>query len=223
MRRLFLFDIDGTLMRGTGPHHEQALVAAIRQVAGIESTMKDIPVHGMLDQDILRDMMLREHLDAEQIRTLMPEIVRQAQLWYPERCPDLREKVLRGVREVLDEIAAHEHPIGVVTGNLTRIGWTKLERAGLRDYFRVGAFAEMGSTRAELARMAWVLAGATPATRVTLIGDSPSDVEAARENGFRCVAVATGLTSREALESLGADLVLNDLSGAEERERLIQG
>ena len=44
--------------------------------------------------------------------------------------------------------------MGLVTGNLTRIGWWKLERAGLRRYFRFGAFGEMARNRAGLARLA---------------------------------------------------------------------
>lgn len=215
MKRLFLFDIDGTLMRGTGPHHGDALVEAIRRVLGVETTMDGIPVHGMLDQDILRAMLGRDPGES------LPEIIRIAQQIYTRTCPDLRSKVLPGVRETLDEMAANNYPTALVTGNLTDIGWTKIGRAGLRHYFQCGAFAEMAGTRAELATMACNLAGASAQTQVTLIGDSPSDVEAAKANGFRCVAVATGMTSRESLEALGPDLVLADLSRPEDRARLI--
>ncbi len=44
--------------------------------------------------------------------------------------------------------------LALVTGNLTRIGWRKLDRAGLRRYFRFGAFGEMAKTRAGLAKLA---------------------------------------------------------------------
>ncbi len=217
MKRLFLFDIDGTLMRGAGPAHGNALVEAIRRVVGIETSMEGIPVHGMLDQDILR-CMLRDGGGGH-----MEEIIRVAQQIYPGACPDLTGKVLPGVRETLAEISANHYPAALVTGNLTDIGWTKVERAGLRQYFQCGAFAEMAGTRAELAEMACRLAGAAAHTQVTLIGDSPSDVEAARVNGFRCVAVATGMTPRASLEALGPALVLDDLSRAGDRARLIHG
>ncbi len=217
MKRLFLFDIDGTLMRGAGPHHGDALVEAIRQVLGVETSMDGIPVHGMLDQDILAAILGRAAGES------LPEIIRIAQEIYPRTCPDLRDKVLPGVRETLEEIAANRYPAALVTGNLTQIGWTKMERAGLRHYFQCGAFAEMAGTRAELAATACKLAGFGTEARITLIGDSPSDVEAAKANGFRCVAVATGMTSRESLEALGADVVLDDLSRPEDRARLIHG
>ena len=53
METLALFDIDGTLVRRAGPHHKQALVEAVRRVTGMETTVDGIPVHGMLDPDIL--------------------------------------------------------------------------------------------------------------------------------------------------------------------------
>ena len=40
-------------MRRAGPHHRQALVDAVRQVTGLDTTTEGIPVHGMLDPDIL--------------------------------------------------------------------------------------------------------------------------------------------------------------------------
>jgi hypothetical protein len=54
---LVLFDIDGTLIRRAGPHHREALVDAVRAVTGLVTTTDHIPVHGMLDPDILTRMM----------------------------------------------------------------------------------------------------------------------------------------------------------------------
>ena len=56
-RALVLFDIDGTLVRRAGPHHREALVEAVRKVTGLDTTTENIPVHGMLDSDILARMM----------------------------------------------------------------------------------------------------------------------------------------------------------------------
>jgi phosphoglycolate phosphatase-like HAD superfamily hydrolase len=95
-----------------------------------------------------------------------------------------------------------------------------MERAGLRDFFSFGAFSDMGATRGDLARIAVELAGVSGCA-VTMTGDAPSDVAAAKSNGFRSVAVATGLTPRETLAALQPDLLLNDLSRPEDRHALI--
>ena len=44
------------------------------------------------------------------------------------------------------------------------------------------------------------------------MGDSPLDVDCARAHGIRCLAVTTGWTSREELETAGADRVVDGLS-----------
>ena len=221
--RAFLFDIDGTLLRGAGPQHGEVLVEAIRQVVGVPASIAGIPVHGMLDQDILTEMLLRAGRSSADIASALPDILRRAQQSYPLCCPDLRGKVLPGVREVLDEISALGFPIGLVTGNLTAIGWCKVERAGLKSYFQFGAFAEMSTTRAGLAAIARKLSGADDDALITQTGDAPSDIIAARENRFRSVAVATGMTSLTDLAKLGPHLLLNDLSQPEDRFQLVHG
>jgi phosphoglycolate phosphatase-like HAD superfamily hydrolase len=211
LTKLFLFDIDGTLMRGAGPRHGEALAEAVRRVLGIDTNIDGIPVHGMLDNDILTAMLVRAGHPAAQVEEAL----------YPPGCPDLTGKVLPGVREVLEQIGALGFPMGLVTGNLPLIGWTKVERSGLRQHFHFGAFSSMGKTRAELARLAFQMSGAPADALVTMVGDAPSDVRAAQANGFRMVAVATGLTPREELAALGPDLILNDFSTAAARRLLI--
>lgn len=179
---LVLFDIDGTLVRKAGPHHREALVAAVRRTTGIETTTEGVPVAGMLDRDILERMLLNAGATRALIRRSMPELVRRAQALYS--CPNLERKVCPGVRRLLARLELHKIPVGLVTGNLSRIAWKKMEHAGLRPYFRFGAFAENGRTRASLVknairearRQGWI----DRAARVTMIGDHPNDVLAAR-------------------------------------------
>ncbi len=212
---LVLFDIDGTLLRRAGEHHRQALVEAIRRTTGAETTTQDVPVAGMLDRDILTVMMTRAGMKPGQIRRAMPEVVERAQSIYVASAPVLARKVCPGVRRLLGILARRGAVMGLVTGNLTRIGWRKMERAGLRPYFRFGAFAELAKDRAGLVRVAirqarregWI----APGSNISLIGDHPNDVRAAQSNGIRSVAVATGLASIEELRSHRPDLALSDL------------
>jgi len=211
---LILFDIDGTLVRRAGPHHRQALVDAVRQVTGIETTTEGIPVHGMLDPDILAQMMRAGDIDDAGISSKMPAIIEAAQDIYQTGVPDLREKVCPGVLPLLDRLRERGTTLALVTGNLTRIGWRKLNRAGLHDYFRFGAFGEMALTRGGLAHLAIEQARREGLTggRISLIGDATQDVLAARENGIRAIAVRTGITPPEDLEASAPDLLLDDLT-----------
>ncbi len=119
---LVLFDIDGTLVRRTGPHHRQALEEAVYRVAGLRVTTDGIPVHGMLDQDIIAQMMNREGVSKDRIDAEMPEIHNVAENIYLETCPDLRKKTCPGVRNFLYRLKRRRIPLALVTGNLTRIG-----------------------------------------------------------------------------------------------------
>lgn len=106
-------------------------------------------------------------------------------------------------------------PTGLVTGNLTKIGWRKMEQAGLRRYLRFGAFAELAKDRAGLVKIAvkhahregWI----DHRSPIALIGDHPNDIRAARANGVRSVAVATGVIGAEELARHSPDVLAPDM------------
>jgi len=210
-----LFDIDGTLIRRAGPHHREALLEGIWRTAHVETTTEGVPVAGMLDREILTSMMLSAGMSRAAIRRVMPEVVARAQSIYVRRVPNISRKVCPGVRSLLRRLIARGVVIGLVTGNLSRIGWRKMERAGLRPYFRFGAFAELASDRAGLVRIAirrareerWI--GRESA--ISLIGDHPNDVLAAQANGIRAIAVGTGIVSLEELQSHSPHIAIPDL------------
>jgi phosphoglycolate phosphatase-like HAD superfamily hydrolase len=212
---LVLFDIDGTLLRRAGPHHRQALVDAVRRTTGVETTTEGVPVQGMLDRDILTQMLANAGVSRAHIRRQMPAMIAVAQRIYVRSCPDLRRRVCPGARMLLYRLSRKGVATGLVTGNLTRIGWKKMERAGLKPYLRFGAFAELAADRAGLVRIAvrharrqnWI----DRTSPVALIGDHPNDIRAARANGVRSIAVATGVVPAEELAEHAPDILVPDL------------
>ena len=216
---LVLFDIDGTLLRRAGPHHRQALIDAVRKTNGLETNLQNVPVAGMLDRDILTAMLREAGASAALIRRHMPALVELAQRLYTRSCPDLRAKVCPGARMLLYKLWRRGVPTGLVTGNLTRIGWKKMERAGLKRYLRFGAFAELARDRAGLVDIAirharrerWI----DRHSPIALIGDHPNDIRAARANGVRSIAVATGVIGAEELATHTPDILVPDLRALE--------
>jgi phosphoglycolate phosphatase len=214
-RALVLFDIDGTLVRRAGPHHREALAVGIRRVLKLETTTDGIPVQGMLDPDILTQMLRRAGVKSAEIRAALPEIQRAAERYYLRACPPLHEKHCPGVTPMLEKLTRRGMLLALVTGNLERIGWRKLDRAGLKPWFRFGAFAELAKTRGGLVKLAirraraegWVDRSAP----VVLIGDAPQDIIAARENRIRSISVQTGITPVEDLVAERPDILLRDL------------
>lgn len=196
-------------MRRAGPHHRLALIEAIRRIKGAETTTDGIPVHGMLDTDILRQMLASAGLDTDRL----PDIMSAAEEIYEATVPDLAGKTCPGVAKLLEELKRRGAVLALVTGNLPRIGRRKLERAGVPDCFEFGAFAGMAATRGGLARLAIEQARACHSIgRIALVGDAPQDVIAAKENGIASIAVRTGITPAGDLEACCPDHLLDDLT-----------
>jgi phosphoglycolate phosphatase-like HAD superfamily hydrolase len=224
-KSLVLFDIDGTLVRGAGLHHKTSLIEGIRRVTGLSTTLDDVPTAGMLDRDLIASMLRIAGHSERRIRMALRPIMAECQNCYLANCAiDLRTNVCAGVPEFLARLIARGAVLGLVTGNLSQIGWKKMELAGLHECFSIGAFAEDGTTRTRLARVAaWraIKQGLIPKNcRISLIGDHVNDVEAAKRNGFQAVAVATGVTSLEELRASEPDILVRDLTGLDP-ERLM--
>jgi phosphoglycolate phosphatase-like HAD superfamily hydrolase len=160
-------------------------------------------------------MMAASGIPSADARRHLPAIMAKAQSLYVRRCPDLRARVCPGVRSTLQRLHRHGAVTGLVTGNLSRIAWRKMQRAGLDGRFRFGAFAEQGRTRAQLIRTAvrearsqgWIARGAL----ITMVGDHPNDILAARAAGVRSLAVGTGVVPMDELALHRPDLLVPDL------------
>jgi phosphoglycolate phosphatase len=216
-KSLVLFDIDGTLLRRAGEHHKRSLIEGIRKVTGLSTTLDNIPTAGMLDQDLIATMLRAGGYSKRGIRLAMRRIQAACQSCYLADCAsDLRVNVCVGVPEFLSRLERRGAALGLVTGNLSQIGLKKMELAGLRAYFSIGAFAEDGTTRTRLAQVAARRARKRGLIgrecRISLIGDHTNDVEAAKRNGFQAIAVATGITPIEELQASEPDILVQDLT-----------
>ena len=146
----YLFDIDGTLMRSRDRVHYDSVAASVHRVTGFEITLAGVLIHGSTDTAILReacrqagipDKVLEEHYDA------ILEAMRNS---VAERRHELDPELTPGIEEVLRHLAQRGALLGVASGNLEAIGWIKIEKAGLREWFRFGGFSDHFPIRAEL-------------------------------------------------------------------------
>ncbi len=210
----YLFDIDGTLVNARGGVHYNSFHTALRMVYGCDGRIDPVPVHGNTDIGILRATLshygklpddFEDRLPAA-LEMMCSEVARNAEQMQVELCP--------AIRDLLSALRDRGKLIGIVTGNLERIGWCKLERAGVRDYFHFGSFSDAREKREDIFRHGIQLARELrgPNTRVCLIGDTPSDIRAAAETGVPVVAVATGIFSGDALAREVPTLCVKDCS-----------
>src|SRR5581483_4510606 len=88
------------------------------------------------------------------------------------------------------------------------VGWHKIDAAGLHRFFTFGFFSDHHETRAEIFRNALehVKSQLGSAARVCFLGDTPSDVKAAKQVGAQILAVASGTFSLQELSACSPDL-----------------
>ena len=219
VKRLLLFDIDGTLL-SCGPQVRPIFAEALAEVYGTPGDCFRHDFAGKTDPQIVSELMTAAGVPEEEVRRLLPEI-RRIFLEKLERTLD-REgmRLLPGVVELLERQA--ERPdlaLALLTGNWEPGARTKLSRFDLNRFFAFGAFGCDGFDRSELPPVALERAEARVGRRfapaeVLIIGDSLNDVACARAHGIPCLAVATGWTPPEALRAAGADWVAPDLPAA---------
>jgi phosphoglycolate phosphatase-like HAD superfamily hydrolase len=190
----YLFDIDGTLLRSRDRVHFDSFASTLREVMGFEVSLEGVPLAGNTDTSILREACERAGIPASLVEEHAETILAGMCHSVAGRRHELQPVLMPGVEDTLRYLADRGATLGVATGNLEVIGWIKVERAGIREWFHFGGFSDRFPDRSELignaAKKARELAGAQ--ATVCVVGDTPRDIEAAHANGLAVIAVATG-------------------------------
>jgi phosphoglycolate phosphatase-like HAD superfamily hydrolase len=211
--KIFLFDIDNTLLNSGGAGG-RAMNLAFRDLFGVEDGFEGVEFSGRTDSSIFHDGLLLHRLPDGDFPALMARFKATYLRHLARTLPQREGRVLPGVPALLRALSGTEGVrLGLATGNFRRGAMMKLEHYGIRHFFRGGGFGEDSEGRSEVVALAMRRLGSRPGGRtpVYVIGDTPIDVEAARANGAVAVGVATGTSSIEKLTRAGADVVFPDL------------
>ena len=238
MRKLVLFDIDGTLVL-TGGAGIRAMNRACEELVGHPHALDGIPVAGRTDRIILTDVVARaghaldggllERLRDGYISNLREEIERpgRTQSFESLGARGGVKAVMPGIRELLDVLERRDDVfVGLLTGNFEAGARIKLEHFDLWRYFRCGAYGDDAADRNELVPFALArarrcgLPDIAP-DHILVVGDTPHDVACARAVGATSVGVATGGFTVEQLRESGAEIVFQDLNRTNEFVKLL--
>jgi phosphoglycolate phosphatase len=219
MRKLVLFDIDGTLLN-TGGAGARSFRRAMLETYGRTGPIDSYDFHGRTDPQIARDLLRLDGMDDAAIDAGFPALwtAYLRELEVELAGPTTRTVVLPGVVELLDHLhRTNGHLSALLTGNIEEGARLKLGAAGLHGRFDFGAYGSDHERRDRLPAVAVRRAERHCGIRfdgrdVVIIGDTPFDVSCGRELGVWAVAVATGRHTVADLEAAGADVVLEDLA-----------
>lgn len=214
-RKLFLFDIDGTLLTSGGAG-ERALRLGLTDRFGIEDDFKSIEIAGRTDSGIARRIFERHGIEET------PENLTAFFDGYLEHLarllPQTNGRLLPGILPLLEALKARgDVVLALLTGNLSRGAELKLTHYGVWHFFDFGAFADDHHDRNELGHFARARAlerhgGEFPSEDIFVLGDTPHDIACARAIGAKAVAIATGNFNVAQLKDCSPDFLFGDLS-----------
>ncbi len=219
MKRLVLFDIDGTLLSAGGAG-ARAVRDAMLEVYGETGQIGGYNMGGRTDPQIVRELLTAVGYSVEDVEARLDALWERYIHNLRREIGQARITPFPGVAELLDRLERSGDPtvLGLLTGNVMEGARLKVDAAGLGfDRFRVGAYGSDHWQRPELpavaARRAREATGIDfGGKEIVIIGDTPFDIQCGASLGVRTVAVATGSHPPEELAEHGPDHLFADLS-----------
>ena len=174
---------------------------------------------GRTDPSIVRDFFLKNNIEPS------PENFRRFFDYYVFVLDYLlsksRGEICVGVWTFLHQLEALPDPplIGLLTGNIRLGAEIKLRHFQLWDLFVTGGFGDDHEDRCEVAKIAWqranqILGEQLAGDQVVVVGDTHLDINCARSIQAKSLAVATGFSSLQELQSHNPTWAVENLGTA---------
>ncbi len=218
MKKLLLFDIDGTLITRC-LLHEKSFLVSFKKILNIDLGENEIVKHyGKTDKGIIIEIMKANGMSDKEIPMKLNEIYDSMTKYVEDRIEsDNSFHLIPNVKNLLVELEKGGHILGILTGNLEKIAKLKLKKLDLLNFFKIGAFGSSSEVRSKLVLMA--IKDAEEKFKINfhkknvfVIGDTYRDVEAGKEAGVKTIAVATYSNSFDVLKKHKPDFIFKDFS-----------
>ncbi len=211
---LVLFDIDGTLIPSGSVRYWKEL---IQKHFNIEVDEKTVYRSGKTDREILAEFLQQHGISNPESDPKFKIALKDIGRIVEKQLETKKLKPIPHTIELIQALKQQGHTIGLLTGNTTEKARSKLQNAGLWDYFETGAFGDQTKTRNELLQIALENAHRKKGTRFSphqtiIIGDTVRDIAVATNGGAISIAVATGKETLEQLKKTKPDYAFNDFS-----------
>lgn len=221
MKKLVLFDLDGTLVNAGGAGRT-SLRKAIKELYGVEPEFDHSLISGRTDLDnfsivysLIKKGKKPTSAEMKKMKAKYLEIL-PTEVHAVVRCK--KYDLVPGVEKFLKMLAKDKDVIlGLGTGNLEEGAKIKLEPSKLASYFTVGGYGEDGQTREEMLQAAVKRAEKKFKTKlepdqVYVIGDTHRDICAAKNCGFHSAVLTNGFGDAQKIQRAAAELETKDFN-----------
>jgi len=216
MKRLVVFDVDGTLTL-TGNFDGELFVQSIKEVLGINSVNTDWTTYrNVTDVGVIAELIERHGLEqtVQSVQDHFLALLRSKLAETPETCREVP-----GAAEMLSVLRKHpDFECAVASGAWHESVLLKTRSAGLVIEGLPMATCDDSSQREQItqmsierARLQYCLLTSTP---VTLVGDAPWDFQVATNLQLHFVGIGSGQQATRLLEC-GAKHVIEDFTDVE--------
>ena len=209
---LFLFDIDGTLLRA-GKSPRLAFKKTIKEVFGVDVEKKEVSYLGKTDLAILF-MYLEGVVDKEKIRQKKDIFFSKFYENFKKIYSQHDDKILLPhVKEAINFLNSRGELKALLTGNSKETAYEKLKPFNIHREFEIGAFGDESEDRLILLRKVHRRAEDFYNKRIdkkeiVVVGDSIPDIEVAKEYGVKSLIVLTGWTEESAIRKASPDFIM---------------
>ena len=221
MKKLVLFDLDGTLV-DAGGCGRRALVKAIETLYGKKPEFEHALISGRTDLDnfsivygLVKNGKKPTAAELKKMKAKYLEILPQ-EVHASVRCK--KYDLVPGVEKFLTLLSKEKDIIlGLGTGNLEEGAKLKLEPSKLGKFFTVGGYGEDGHTREDMLKAAVKRAEKKYKTKFTpdqvfVIGDTHRDIIAAKNCGFHNAVLTNGFGEAKKIQRAAAELEAKDFT-----------
>jgi len=214
--RLFLFDIDGTLL-SPGPSARKAINQAIENFTGIPPNLQIKDVAGMTDRLIVKNALGKCEINCD-TNEVINKIINDYLTLFENTYFESKESfIYEDALELVYKVKENGLPLALLTGNVKRGAQIKLGRFDLMKHFSFGAYGDDGETRSDLPivarnRAQEVLGKTFEFDEIVLVGDTPEDAIAAKINGCKSIIVCRRHEWYDDIVRAGADFIVDNLN-----------
>ncbi len=211
-KKLILFDIDGILVKQENISGSTKLMA---KHFGIKPFPTKVYMEGKTIRRIFKERLEEAGVKDPEKDSRFNDMLNDVSILKEALEKDGKVTKIPYVEDLIKSLIKKSHIVALLTGNTLQSSQVKLEHVDLWKYFKIGAYGSDTLVRSDLVPLAIMDAKEKieiefNKSDICIIGDTLEDIQCAKDNGVKIIAVATGIESLEHLKTKNPDFLFEN-------------